>query len=507
MVVLRGPDHVFEVVNAAYYELVGQREVIGKPAREALPEMRGQGYFAMLDQAYSTGRSQRAAAASWLLERVPGKGLEERFVSFVFQPFGDATNAVAGICALGFDITELKQAQRALRAAQQHKDDFVAVLAHELRNPLAPIQQAARIASMSGATAAQLHWSGEVIDRQVGHMALLLDDLLDLSRVTRGKLHLRTAPVDLAAVVASAIETARPLIDARHHALIVHLQKDMPALHADALRLAQVIANLLTNAAKYTEPGGRIELAASREKDEVAISVSDTGIGIPQESIASVFEMFSQLRAPLERSETGLGIGLALVKALVELHGGTVAAHSSGIGEGSTFIVRLPMSGAGADQPDSARARGEADRGGALKILIVDDNRDAAESLAMLLSFDGHELRCAADGAEGILLAEQFRPAVILLDIGLPQLNGYEVAQKLRASSWAKTLPLIAITGWGLAEDKRRALAAGFDRHLTKPVDIDELRRVLGSLQDASLAQSTTSQSTRDLSAEHSAER
>jgi signal transduction histidine kinase/ActR/RegA family two-component response regulator len=490
MAVLRGPDHVFEVVNAAYYELVGHREVIGKPVREALPEMRGQGHFRMLDQAYSTGQPCSAKATRMLVERVPGKGLEERFVSFVYQPFGDAMNEVVGICAQGYDVTELKQAERALCDAQQRKDEFIAVLAHELRNPLAPIQQAAKIASMSGATDAQLRWSGAIIHRQAGHMALLLDDLLDLSRVTRGKLHLRLAQVDLAAVIDSAIETARPLIDARHHALSVQLPTQMPTVHADALRLAQLIGNLLTNAAKYTEPGGRIELALCHAENEVAISVSDTGIGIAQEKLATIFEMFSQLRSPIERSESGFGIGLALVEALVRLHGGTVTAHSGGIGKGSTFTVRIPRSNACEAQPGIAPSRAAAAAGTALKILIVDDNRDAAESLALLLSFDGHELRSAADGSEGILLAEQFRPDVVLLDIGLPKLNGYEVAQRLRASNWGKTLTLVAITGWGLAEDKRRAMAAGFDRHLTKPVDVDELRSIVASLRSANSVQS-----------------
>jgi CheY-like chemotaxis protein len=488
--ILRGPHHVFEFANAAYYELIGHREVLGKPVREALPEMKGQGHFAKLDEAYATGKPFIATGGRVLVERIPGKGLEERFVNFVYQPFCDDTHAVVGVCAHGYDVTDLKHTERALGDARRCKDEFIAVLAHELRNPLAPIRQAAKIASMSSATDAQVRWSGEVINRQTEHMALLLDDLLDVSRITRGKLPLRPAPVTLAAVVDRALETARPLIDARHHTLRVHLPPELAPIEADALRLAQIISNLLSNAAKYTDPGGHIELSSRLEGEEILISVSDTGMGIPEEKLASIFEMFSQLGAPIERTEGGLGIGLALVKGLVLLHGGTITAMSAGIGRGSSFAVRLPAAVGGAARRETTATEHAEPSGEPLKVLVVDDNHDAAQSLAVLLSFDGHTLRCACDGAEGLKIAENFRPDVILLDIGLPKLNGYEVAQRLRATSWGNAIILVAITGWGQPEDKRRAMAAGFDRHLTKPVDIEDVRAVLASIQSAVWPQS-----------------
>jgi PAS domain S-box-containing protein len=376
-----------------------------------------------------------------------------------------------GIVVWSADITERKRVETELRQSDRRKDEFLAVLAHELRTPLAPIRNAAGIASAAHATEAQLRWSQGVIERQVRHMARLLDDLLDVSRITRGKLELRKQRIDLRAVVDAAIETARPTIDARRHSLKVELPLDLPAVDADSLRLAQVISNLLTNAAKYTDAGGHIRLTVQAEELGVLIRVADDGIGIATDALPSIFQMFSQLRPALERSEGGLGIGLALVKGLVELHGGSVEARSAGSGRGSEFRVRLPRAPQAqipTPDPQPAPLRAGA---GSRRVLVADDNRDAAESLAMLLSLDGHEVRAAFDGVQALEVAAQFRPHIALLDVGMPKLNGYEVARRLRQQSDEDGIRLVAVTGWGQMQDKRRAHNAGFDRHLTKPVD------------------------------------
>jgi signal transduction histidine kinase len=405
-------------------------------------------------------------------------GLEASADDYLVKPFS-ARELVARVSAQITVSKIRRQTRTELREADRRKDEFLATLAHELRNPLAPIRQATRIASMPGVSEAQLRWSNDIIRRQTQHMAMLLDDLLDVSRITLGKLELRKAPIELAAVIDTAVETARPLIDSRRHTLTVEVPKRTVSVVMDSLRVSQVIANLLTNAAKYTDTGGRISLRAYQQNGELVISVGDTGLGIAPEKLSTVFEMFSQIKSPIDRSEGGLGIGLALVRGLVQLHGGTVVAHSAGLGQGSEFTIRLPVAdSAGYATTESAMLAGPAVEN-RRKVLIVDDNRDGAESLAMLLSVDGHEVRFACDAEQGLALAESFNPEVALLDIGLPKLNGYELAKRLRKSRSAATLKLVAITGWGQADDKRRAAAAGFDHHLTKPVDFDTMRAIL----------------------------
>jgi PAS domain S-box-containing protein len=378
------------------------------------------------------------------------------------------------------DITELIEASDALRDADRRKDEFVATLAHELRNPLAPIRQASRVARSADASEAQRAWSHEVIDRQVRHMGLLLDDLLDVSRITRGKLELRRERVALERIVDVALETAQPLLDERRQRVVRALPREPVWLHADALRMAQVLANLLTNAAKYSEPRGTVELGAAVRGREIGIYVQDNGIGIEPALLPRVFDMFSQMKGSLDRAEGGLGIGLALVKGLVELHGGRVEAQSAGPGTGARFTVHLPLS------PGMPLARSEQDEvlpapriETHARILIADDNGDAASSLATLLSLDGHEVRVANDGDQALAEAARFRPQVALLDIGMPRKNGYEVASTMRATPWGRSMLLVAVTGWGQTEDKRRAKEAGFDRHFTKPLDLDALTAFL----------------------------
>jgi signal transduction histidine kinase/CheY-like chemotaxis protein len=372
------------------------------------------------------------------------------------------------------------EAEAALRAADASKDEFLATLAHELRNPLAALSSASHLLSRAPDNPQVTALARETLGRQVEHMARLLEDLLDVSRITRGKLALRREVVDLRTVVDAAVETSRPVIDAKNHVLHIELPSQPVRLLGDALRLAQVLANLLTNAAKYTDAYGRIELRAGIEGNELVIRVIDNGIGIPADALPKIFGMFSQVHSALDRAQGGLGIGLALARGLVELHGGTISAASEGPGKGAQFTIRLLLTEPAAAQPPPARRTGDA-AVASRRILVIDDNADARESLAMLLNIDGHQVCTAGDGEEGLRLAEEFLPEIVLLDIGMPKLNGYEVAQALRARASQRGVTLIAVTGWGQREDKRRAAEAGFDHHLVKPIDPEMLRQVIAT--------------------------
>ncbi|HEX8758262.1 MAG TPA: PAS domain S-box protein [Steroidobacteraceae bacterium] len=414
-------------------------------------------------------------------------------VALTISPIRDADGVVIGASKIARDITErkaceqaqqrtigeLKCAEEALREADRRKDEFLAVLAHELRNPLAPIRYAVAMARREGRSEAERRQAQGIIERQVEHMGRLLDDLLDVSRITRGTLMLRRSPVELDSIVAAAQESARPLLEARRHTLAVRLPEEPIRLVVDPVRIAQVLANLLINAAKYTDSSGRIELEAGREDADLVLTVRDNGIGISAEMMPRVFTLFAQATPALERSEGGLGIGLALVRGLVELHGGTVSAHSGGAGQGSVFVVRLPLGGpaeaeGGAERPLAACAQTRA-----LRLLVADDNRDSAATCAALLRASGHEVTVAHGGREAFGLACRLQPDALLLDIGMPELNGYQLAERIRGTAWGRRAVLIAISGWGQEEDKRRALAAGFDRHLTKPIDPDRLEALL----------------------------
>jgi PAS domain S-box-containing protein len=403
----------------------------------------------------------------------------ERPIADSAAPIRHRDGSVAGVVLVFRDVTEQRRMEAALREADRRKDEFLATLAHELRNPLAPIRTGLQVLRLAKepATAEQVH---EMMERQIGQMVRLVDDLLDISRISRNKLELRKARIPLASVIDNAVETARPHIDAKGQTLTVTLPPQPVYLDADLTRLAQVFWNLLNNSAKYTDPGGRIELSAERQDSAVIVTVRDTGIGIPSEALGRLFTIFAQVDQSLERSQGGLGIGLALVKGLVEMHGGTIEAHSAGTGQGSTFIVRLPAAPdpPQAEKPLTAPGRAEADR---RRVLVVDDNRDAAASLAMMLSLMGHDIRTAQDGLEAVELAEAFVPDVLLLDIGLPKLNGYDACRRIREQPWGKNIFIVAVTGWGQEEDRRRSQEAGFDQHLVKPVDQAPLERLLAS--------------------------
>ncbi|HJU72215.1 MAG TPA: ATP-binding protein [Gemmatimonadaceae bacterium] len=371
-----------------------------------------------------------------------------------------------------------------LREGDRRKDEFLATLAHELRNPLAPIRNSLHIMRLAEGNEGANDQARRMMERQLGQMVRLIDDLLDVSRITRGKLQLRKERVELSGIVNTAVETTRPVIEAGGHALTITLPPQPVYLDADPMRLAQVLANLLNNAAKYTERGGRIWLTVTPQDSEIVVSVKDTGIGIPPDALPRIFEMFAQVDRSLEKSQGGLGIGLTLVKRLVELHGGSVEARSEGVGKGSEFVARLPILAASAGASRVASDELHRANGLGCRILIADDNRDAAESMSMLLRLMGNEVRTVHDGFQAVEEASAFRPDVILLDIGMPRLNGYDVARSIRAERWGAGMVLVALTGWGAEEDRRRALEAGFDQHFTKPVNPGVLEKLILSLND-----------------------
>jgi CheY-like chemotaxis protein len=380
-------------------------------------------------------------------------------------------------------MTERREAEGVIRAADRRKDEFLATLAHELRNPLAPIRNALYIMQAARDNPAAVGEARAIIERQLAQMVRLVDDLLDVSRITMGRLDLRRERIELAAVVKSAVETSRPLIDAARHRLVVEMPAQPVYLEADRTRLAQVFSNLLNNAARYMAPGGDIRVSAEQDRAAVKITVEDTGLGISADALPKIFDMFAQVDGSRDRSQGGLGIGLTLVKRLVEMHEGTVEALSEGLGRGTAIVVRLPAVMAAnvaaaaphASPPEpSSRAHLMAHR-----ILVADDNRDAAESMGMLLRLMGNEVRTVYDGVEAVEQAEAFRPDLILLDIGMPKLNGYDAARRIRGQRWSEGTVLVALTGWGQEEDKRRASEAGFDRHFTKPLDPAELQRLM----------------------------
>jgi signal transduction histidine kinase/ActR/RegA family two-component response regulator len=614
LAVLEGPDHVFAFANPAYLKVVGGRAVTGRTVAEALPEAVAQGYVALLDEVYRTGKPFSATGARFAYQDSPGDTTTRRYVDFIYQPMTSPAGTVTGILVQGVDMTareasdsalalnrsrleyatrlsgigfwycdlpfdeldwddrvkehfffppqaritidnfyarihEEDRAQtrdaidasihqrvpydivyrtvhpetgtikwiRALGGAvygdhgaptrfdgvtvdvsahkldelrlsnlndllleqDRRKDEFIATLAHELRNPLAPIRSAARIMVAPRITPAQQQQAQLIIERQVTQMSLLLDDLLDIARITHGKLQLRKARVVLADVVNSAVETLRPKIDAKHQHLFVDMPDAMVRLDADPVRLAQVLTNLLTNASRYSDDGSRLDLSGRVEGRTLRLSVRDYGIGIPPESIAGIFEMFSQVAGMESTSEGGLGIGLSLVKGLVELHGGNVEAHSGGAGQGSEFVVLLPVEESittAAANPESTQPTGPRRR-----ILLADDNRDAADSIAMLLELAGHEVRVVYLGRDALALAPDYRPDTIVLDIGMPDITGHGVAEELRRQPWGAQVRLIALTGWGQESDRLRAKQAGFDHLVVKPVDPDELEKLISA--------------------------
>ena len=485
VVILRGNNHVVELANAPACEIWARRaeEVHGKPLLEALPEVRGQEIEKLLDGVLATGAPYYGKELPVQLAK--DGALRTVYFNFVYAPLRAPDGVVDGVLVTAFDVTEqvaAREQMRALRAAAEDanrtKDEFLAMLGHELRNPLSPIVSAMQLMRLRGAASTEL----DILERQVGHLTRLVDDLLDVSRITRGKIELRKESFELAEAVVRALEMTADLLEQRGHRLdVAQVPRQGCRVEADPQRLAQVIANLLTNAAKYSEPGSRIALYGERIGERVRLGVRDEGVGIAPDMLDRVFDLFVQQPQTLARSHGGLGLGLAIVRNIVELHGGRVTAKSAGVGMGSEFLVELPASPvAGASSASSAPLL--ARQGAPRRILVVDDNVDAAASLGRTLAYLGHEVQTAHDAPTALRMARSLRPEVALLDLGLPVMDGYELAQKLREAQPGTEPYLFAISGYGLDADRRRSAAAGFHQHLVKPVDLAALQRMIEEL-------------------------
>ncbi|HZM92340.1 MAG TPA: PAS domain S-box protein [Vicinamibacterales bacterium] len=401
-------------------------------------------------------------------------------VSLTISPVRDDSGRVIGASKVARDISDRKQVEAALRDADRRKDEFLATLAHELRNPLAPIRHSLEILLRSEGDPRLFRHATDILGRQLAHMIRLVDDLLDVSRITRDKLQLRKTRVDLASIIRHAVEASRPLAERDQQTIEVVLPDQPVYLDADPVRLTQVFSNLFNNACQYTEPGGRIWLTAEQQNREVVLVVRDSGIGMPADQLDGIFEMFAQVDDDSERPRRGLGIGLTLVRRLVQLHGGTVTARSEGRGLGSEFEVRLPVLESH-PEPDESQPL-EAPEAGVRRVLVVDDNRDSADSIATLLQMSDHKTFIVHDGLAAVEAAERLRPEVILLDVGLPKISGIEACRRIRGQTWGKGIVIVALTGWGQENDRRSTREAGFDAHLVKPVDYQELLQLLAAL-------------------------
>jgi two-component system CheB/CheR fusion protein len=473
------PDGYIVWYNRRWVEYTGR----------AYEQMKGLRWVPVLDAAAQPKVLERwleCIASGWPFDmEFPIKGKDGVFRHFITraEPVRDDRGRIVRWFGTDTDITERKRAEEALKEADRRKDEFLATLAHELRNPLAPIRNALQILRLAPEPEVQ-EQTRALMQRQLDQVVRLVEDLLDVSRISTGKLQLRKEWVDLRTAIEGAVEASRTLIDRMGHQLTVTVPSQALTVDADPARLGQVFVNLLNNAAKYTDRGGHIRLAVERQGSDVLVSVQDDGIGIAGDQLPGIFHLFSQVEGALEKSQGGLGIGLTLVKRLVELHGGRIEARSGGPGKGSEFVVRLPLiveaSGSGAARRDEPAAPQTA-----LRIVIVDDNRDAADSLGMLLRIMGNDVRTAYDGERGIAAAEAFRPDVALFDLGLPKVDGLTACRHLRGQAWGRSMVLIACTGWGQDDDRRRSHEAGFDHHLVKPVDPQALMKMLADLHKA----------------------
>ncbi|MFL5312150.1 MAG: response regulator [Myxococcales bacterium] len=483
--IVRGPEQAFVLANPKFEQLVSRTNLVGRPGREAIPEAAAQPTWDILENVLRTGDPFLGSEYPSLWGQTDDGG--ERFFNFVAQPTKGANGELDSVMIHAVEVTDSVVMRRKTEAlakqlldSDRSKDEFLAVLGHELRNPLAPILTALHLMRLR-ATDPSTERERAVIERQVGHLSRLVDDLLDVSRATMGKIDLRRERVDVATPVARAVEISRPLVESKQHHLAVSVPVGALYVAGDVVRLAQVIANLLQNAAKYTDPGGHIELEGRREGAEVVIRVRDDGSGIPPDRLASMFELFVQGDQPADRSHGGLGIGLTIVRSLVQLHGGTVDARSEGPGRGSEFVVRLPAVAEDApveqETPAPARARPQQRR----RVLIVDDDVDAAEMLAQALKDAGHEVREEHDGTSALLAAAQFQPDVVLLDLGLPGMGGIEVARRLRAYPQLAGVRIVALTGFGQPAERTRTAAVGIESYLVKPVDLETVMDAIGA--------------------------
>jgi signal transduction histidine kinase len=495
---LTGPDHVFRLANPLYRRMVGREDIVGKSYREAFPELVDTPVYQTFDRVYQTGEPFVTQETCLQLDRTGSGALEDCYFTFNLEPMRNSSDEVYGMMAVAVDITlqvvarknlEKAQAEREhllakVEAASRAKDEFLAMLGHELRNPLAPILTAVQLMRLRNVGGADRE--RETIERQVDHMVRLVDDLLDVSRITRGMLTLKRNRVQLAEIVAKAIEQTSVLIEHRGHRLQVEVPNDL-YLDGDSNRLAQVVSNLLTNAAKYTDPGGEITVRAEGRGEQIWLHVRDTGVGIDPETLPHVLDTFVRGRRGSDRHEGGLGLGLAIVKSLVEAHGGAVTLRSEGEGRGTECIVRLPLVALDiSPRPSPVEAkRVPTDLLAGCRVLLVDDNEDAAELLGDSLRLLGHQVEIVFEPSAAIELASRYRPNVALLDLGLPVLDGYELAARLRSTEGWAGVRFVALSGYGQPQDRDRTRAAGFDVHLVKPVELREVDSTLRSLAKA----------------------
>jgi signal transduction histidine kinase/DNA-binding response OmpR family regulator len=492
MLILRGPEHVVELANPMTCRVWGrnEEEVLNRPLIEVLPELKGQPFIGLLDGVRRTGVPYLGKERPARIDRRGDGKIDTVFFNFVYSPLRGLDGDIEGVLVLAFDVTDevnarnqMEHLRAAAESANRTKDEFLAMLGHELRNPLAPILTALQLMTLRGDTSAQRERI--VIDRQVRHLARLVDDLLDVSRIARGKIDLRRQPLEMAEIVASAVEATSPLLEERQHQLGLNVPATGLVVSGDVTRLTQVVVNVLTNAAKYTEPKGRISVTGHRVGDAVELIITDTGIGIAGDMLPYVFEMFTQTHQASDRSLGGLGLGLTIVKSLVELHQGTVEARSPGLGKGSEFIIRLPAyAGQEAKRqttPSVSSVVPGIPRTG-YRVLVVDDNVDGARLIADALEAVGHETRVAFDGPAALAAAEEFRPDAALLDLGLPLMDGYELARQLAESLYGVRPVLVAVTGYGQPSDRERSRAAGFEDHIVKPVEVHQLTARLDQL-------------------------
>jgi PAS domain S-box-containing protein len=488
--VLKEPNHTIELANPPVCQVWGhtEEELLNRPLFDVLPELRDQGFKSLLDGVYRTGVPHVGKESPATFNR-GGGAIETVYFNFVFSPYRRIEGHIEGIFIIASNVTEqvlarnqINHLREAAEAANRAKDEFLAMLGHELRNPLSPILTALQLMKLRGSDGFERERT--VIERQVNHLTRLVDDLLDVSRIARGKVELKAEIVEVADVVAKAIEMSCPLLEQRAHTLTVDVPKRGLAIEGDPTRLGQVISNLLTNAAKYTPPGGHVIVRGGEEHGDVVLRVRDTGIGIAPDVLPRVFDLFVQEPQAIDRSQGGLGLGLTIVRNLVERHGGSVSAHSDGLGRGSEFVVRLPKADGARGSLDLRPALpacvepADAPTGG-FRILVVDDNEDAADVLAELLSARGYWTQVAHDAPTALRIAEEFTPDIAFLDIGLPVMDGYELAARLREIEALSGMRLIAVTGYGQESDRQKTRAAGFHHHLVKPVDIDALEKVV----------------------------
>lgn len=477
MCILRGPDHVFEFANPRYFELVGGRDILGKRLAEALPEVGEQGFVNLLDDVYRTGEPHLGLAVPVSL--LDSSGSTTRYLDFVYQPIRDADGEVTGVFVSGSDVTDRVQALQELREQERRKDEFLAMLGHELRNPLAPIGYATETLTRISDADPRVQAIGTLLGRQVSQLKRLVDDLLDVSRITQKRIELQRRPVELGAVIRLAVDSVQWLLRERRHEPVVIARSEGVHVLGDEARLVQCVVNLLHNAAKHTPAGGRIEISLRTVDERAVLQVADSGVGIPADLLPRVFDLFVQAERTLDRPQGGLGIGLSVVRRLVEMHGGTVTARSEGLGKGAVFEMELPR----IRLEESVGAPAEALAVKPQRVLVVDDNADAADTLAEYLKLRGHQVEVVYAAPESLTRASEFAPSIVLLDIGMPEMDGYEVARHLRAQH--PSLALVAVTGYGQPEDIRRATQAGFAAHLAKPAAFSDLDRILVELGTA----------------------